>query len=126
MMSYVIEIDKKLKTINYTHSGSISTEDIGLAWQELLELKEFTELKYNLLTDYRNAEPNIPTKTIKHICKFLLRLELILKGKKQAIIVNEPLGTAMSMIFGNEANKKLGFIVEVFSTNEAAIKWLSK
>lgn len=125
-MSYFIEIDKRLRIIHYTHSGLISTEDIGQAWQELLKLKEFTELKYNLLTDYRNAKPNISTKSINTISEFLLTLKLILKEKKQAIIVTGPLETAMSMIFSSNANKKIGFIVEVFSTSEAATKWLSK
>ncbi len=48
---YTIEIDHQLKIIRYTDSGNILEEEIGAAWDDFLGIPEFTNQKYNLLTD---------------------------------------------------------------------------
>lgn len=123
-MSFSIKVDSTYKLIRYNHSGVISKEDIGVAWQELLKLKEFTQLKYNLLTDYRGSTCKIEVEEVELICDFLLTLKYILKDKKQALIIDEPMGVAISTLFEGEVNKKIGFNVRVFSSQEAAINWL--
>lgn len=123
-MSFTITVDNDLKLVKYNHSGVLSKEDIGMAWQELLKLKEFTELKYNLLTDYRDSTCKIEVEEVDLICVFLVTLKNILKDKKQALIIDEPLGVAISTLFEGEVNKKIGFIVRVFSSQEAATNWL--
>jgi len=124
-MKYLIVTDHELKLIKYKQSGTICSEDIGEAWREFLTFPEFTILKYNLLSDYRNGKFQIPIAQIPDIINYLLKIEMILRGKKQALIVDEPYSVAASMIFEDEVNKKVGFNVQVFTTERAALKWLS-
>lgn len=123
-MSYEISIDHKLKIIRYKHSGIIHAPDIELAWKEFLNIKEFTQDKYNLLSDYRDGKIDIPVTSLPDIITFMLAIEDIVKGKKQSIIVSDPYSTAASILFENEVYKKTGFLIKVFSTEEAATKWL--
>jgi len=76
-------------------------------------------------SDYRNGKFQIPIAQIPDIINYLLKIEMILRGKKQALIVDEPYSVAASMIFEDEVNKKVGFNVQVFTTERAALKWLS-
>jgi len=124
-MNYTIKIDHKLKIIRYSHSGLIERkEEIGKAWEELLSLKEFTELNYNLLSDYRNSTFNLPFEDIGLIIDFLYSIKHILNGKKQSMILDDPKSTAMSLLFEIEIYKKMNFSVKIFSTEEGALSWL--
>lgn len=123
-MSYTIRLDHDLKIIRYKHIGTISSEDISYAWEEFLNMKEFTEQQYNLFSDYRDATINIPLSFLEELLSYMNKIKHIVKGKKQCLIVSDPQSTAASLIFENEANTKIGFIVQVFSTEDAGIKWL--
>jgi len=95
-MNYSIKVNHELKIIRYSHSGLIDKkEEIGQVWEELLRLKEFTELKYNLLSDYRNATINLRFDDIGLIIDFLYSIKHILNGKKQSLVLNDPKSTAM-------------------------------
>ena len=124
-MKYLISIDHKLRIIRYTHSGLINADDIGDAWNEFLKIEEFTQLNYNLFSDYRNGKFQISIELIPEIVEFLRSVENILKGKKQALIVDEPYSVAASMLFENKVRKEIGFDVQVFSTEATALSWLS-
>ena len=52
------------------------------------------------------------------------KIENLVRGKKQALIVDEPYSVAASMLFESEVNIKVGFKVQVFSTEAAALRWL--
>ncbi|MBI9064823.1 MAG: hypothetical protein JEZ14_22750 [Marinilabiliaceae bacterium] len=123
-MNYSIHIDHDHKLIKYKHSGLILAEDIEKAWNEFLTFKEFTVLKYNLFSDYRNGRFQIPVEFLPEIIIFMQKIENIVKGKKQALIVDEPYSVAASMLFENEVNIKVGFKVHVFTTENAALEWL--
>jgi hypothetical protein len=125
-MNYEIKIDHKLKIIRYRHSGIIHDVDIEQAWGEFLNIKEFTQDKYNLLSDYRNGKIEIPRSSLPDIIAFMQAIREIVNGKKQSIIVSDPYSTAASILFENAAYKNVGFIIKVFSTEEAAINWLVK
>ncbi|HPE56463.1 MAG TPA: hypothetical protein P5514_01325 [Bacteroidales bacterium] len=125
-MSYSIQIDHNNKLIHYRHSGNITAIDIGVAWQEFLLLDEFTQKKYNLFSDYREARFLMHDKDISAICDFLLNLKDILYQKKQAIVISEPLSTAISILFTGEVIDRVGFDVKVFSTECAAFGWLTQ
>jgi len=124
MKNYSIQIDYKNKLIHYQHHGEIRLSDIGQAWEEFLSLKEFTSKKYNLFSDYRNSKFIGKNEDIEHICKILEPLRPILDGKRQALLLDSPTNMALSMLFEGEINNRTGFIVRVFSTEEAAFKWL--
>ena len=49
-MNFTIHVDHELRVVRYTHVGEIGVEEIGMAWDELLKLDEFTQQHYNLLT----------------------------------------------------------------------------
>lgn len=126
MKKYTIEIDHELKIIRYKHSGEIIGADIGEAWKEFLNMREFVELKYNLLSDYRNAKFNENFAFANWVVNFMINIKDIVAGKKQALVVDDPYSTALSVLFVDEVKQKVGFIVEVFSTKEAALTWLKK
>ena len=121
---YKIDIDKKLKIIRYTHSGDILDEEIASAWANFLKMPEFTHQKYNLLSDYRGGKLLIPVDSISEIIDFMKQIEGIVRGKKQALIVDDPYSAAGSMLFESEVYAKVGFKVKVFSTEKAALQWL--
>jgi hypothetical protein len=114
-MSYSINTDHQNRVIHYKHTGLIAKDDIGMAWQEFLQMKEFTDLKYDLLSDYSDAKFNMNVRDIDEITGFLARLKPILDGKKQALIMTEPMTIALSLLFEGDVNEQVGFIVKVFS-----------
>ncbi|HZJ74116.1 MAG TPA: hypothetical protein VFC87_04880 [Perlabentimonas sp.] len=124
-MNYSISIEHELKIIRYTHAGLIKPEDIDKAWVQLLAMKEFTELKYNLLSDYRNGKFQIPLEFLPELMGFMKNIESIVKGKKQALIIDDPLDVAISMIFENKVKKEIGFVIKIFTTNASALQWLA-
>jgi hypothetical protein len=124
MVKYSISIDHKLKLIRYRHPGLIYAEDIEKAWFEFLALEEFTVSKYNLFSDYRGGKFEIALDFLPEIIVFMKKIENIVRGKKQALLVDEPYSVVASMIFESEVNAKVGFIVQVFSTEDAALNWL--
>ncbi len=123
-MSFTINIDKNSKLILYKHTGFIKKEAIGEAWEEFLSMKEFTELKYNLLSDYTEATFDITTNDADFILDFLFDIKDLLKDKKQALVIADPYSTALSFIFEKQVLEKVRFKVKVFSTREAALAWL--
>lgn len=124
-MKYSIKIDHTNKIIRYKHSGIIKQEEIGYVWEnEFLRMKEFTELRYNLFSDYSEAIFDISVDFLPELMNFMKSIEPIVKGKKQSIIIADPESTAVSLIFENEVNKQVGFMVKIFSTKKAALDWL--
>ncbi|MCL3781936.1 hypothetical protein EMN47_16240 [Prolixibacteraceae bacterium JC049] len=125
-MSYTLELNHHKKFIAYKHCGNITRDDIGEAWEEMLKMPEFTQEKYNLFSDYSEGVFIGTPKDVKLVSDILFELKDMLKGKKQALILSEPMSTALSILFEGEINERIGFIVKVFSTKEAAQEWLTK
>lgn len=125
-MNYTLEIIHHQRYIKYTHQGLISIAEIGKAWDDLLQLPEFTLHNYNLLTDYRNGVPDFSIKDIDLIISNLSKIKDIIDGKKQAFLVAEPHSTAISMVFEGDVYEKTGFICNTFTTETAANYWLSE
>jgi hypothetical protein len=122
---YSFDIDESRKIIFYKHSGTLTHVEIGTAWRDLLQVKEFTELKYNLFSDYREAIYDMPADMTKEIVAFLSTLKPILNDKKQAILIEDTYSTAISVLFQSRVVKEVGFIVKTFATEQAALKWLN-
>ncbi|SMO67129.1 SpoIIAA-like [Saccharicrinis carchari] len=123
-MKFSISVDHDLRIVRYTHSGLITKEDIGEAWAELLTMKEFTQLNYNLLSDYRKGKFEIPLDALPEIIEFLHTVKHVVQAKKQALIVNDPYSVAASILFLEKVGKETGFEVQVFSTKVSALNWL--
>ncbi len=126
-MNYTITIENNLKLIKYKHDGLLVAEDIGYVWEnEFLKMKEFTQMGYNLFSDYSDAKIKIPTSFLPELMTFMKNIKFIVEGKKQSIVVADPYSTAASLIFENEVNKEVGFKVKVFSTKTAALNWVTR
>ncbi|MBN1951646.1 MAG: hypothetical protein JW801_10610 [Bacteroidales bacterium] len=123
-MPFRTEIDLDRKIIRNTYTGMISREDLGTVWRHLLTLKEFTELKFNLLSDYRASKFNIARSEGDRLLQFLISVKPILNGKKEAAIISDPKDTALSLLLQLETFEKVGYIVSIFSTEGAALQWL--
>lgn len=50
-MGISIKINHEKKYIHYSHNGIIERKEIGEVWRQLLTMTEFTQMKYNLLSD---------------------------------------------------------------------------
>ncbi|MBN1116117.1 MAG: hypothetical protein JXA77_02865 [Bacteroidales bacterium] len=124
-MPFTIEIDHSIKIVRNTYYGIIVKEDLSNVWHHLLTLKEFTELKYNLFSDYRKSNFDIIPKEEDRMLDFLVSIKHILDGKKEAAILNNPKDTALSVLMQMQAFEKVGYIVKLFSTEIAAINWLT-
>lgn len=125
MIDYSIFTDPERKIIQYKHWGKIGKEDIGRAWQELLSMPEFTQMKYHLFSDYREAVFNLTVAEAAEIVVFLKTLKDILRGNRQCLVVSDPHSTAVSLLFQNEVNMEVGFVVKVFTSADAAMAWLT-
>ena len=123
-MKYTISIDHELRIIRYRHSGIIHAEDIEDAWGEFLNMPDFTQKEYKLLSDYRDGKFQMKLSDLSGVIGFMREIENIVKGKKQALIVDNPYSVATSILFKNKVYKEIGFIVKAFSTEPAALKWL--
>lgn len=122
-MSFTLEIDHLHQIIRYQHQGSLQVEDIGCAWEELVQLEEFTKKGYNLLSDYRDASFDFAMDNIDIIVNILEQMPF-LREKKQAIIINDPYSTAGSLVFEEQVYQETGFIVKTFTTAKAAFEWV--
>lgn len=102
----------------------IAKRDLDATWAELLKTNEFTTLKYNLLSNYRNADFDLSINETDSIREFLICLQPILKSKKASVITDTPFATTVSMLFEKETYAKIGFSVKIFSTKKEALRWL--
>ena len=123
-MPYTLTINHELKFVHYAHKGKITRDEIGEAWKELLNMEEFTKLKYNLLSDYRGGSFQFNASELEVIDNFLDSIKIILKGKRNAVIVDNPSEAAISFMFEHHKTKEINFNVKTFSTESAAFKFL--
>jgi len=124
MSNYSITIDHEKKYIHYSHKGKISRKEIGDVWIELLNTSEFSKGKYNLLSDYRDGIFDFDIKSVEVIEDFLKANQVVLNGKKNAVIVRNPEETVIAMLFENKMQIEINYYVKTFSTLDAAIRFL--
>lgn len=126
-MGFDIKLDHERKLVYYKHEGFIKREEIGEVWRQILSLKEFTEMSYDLISDYRYGKfdfiPNDDNITV--IDNFFISIKHILKGKLEAVILDDPFSTAVSMLFENKYENSIGFKIKIFSSHQAAYKWIA-
>ncbi len=125
-MSYSIIPDKKLKIIKHKLIGDLDKSNMGKAWEEIAKMKEFDELGYNVLSDYRDANFKFKIEETEFLDDFIAGVKEIMNGKKGAVIVSVPLNTAISVLITEKFKKVPNYEIKIFSTEEAAIEWLSK
>ncbi len=124
LMAYSIKIDKEQKIILYKVYGEIKKQDVGIAWKKVFDLPEFSRMGYDILADYSEANFKFSISDTKVLDSVLNTSSSIVPGKKIAAIVNEPYITAITMIVQEMFHADLRYITKIFSTKEAAMKWL--
>lgn len=62
----------------------------------------------------------------KRALDFMKGMEKIVRGKKQALLLNDPIIVALSFIFQKEVKKTTGFNIKIFFTYEKALFWLKQ
>ncbi len=124
-MAYTLTLDHSAKLVRYRHEGVIQRTELDAAWTDLMAMEEFTQRQYNLLSDYRNSTFDIPLRYAYDIAAFMSGVRPILDGKRQAIIVDNAFSSAASTLLAGLARINAGFIIKVFSTPDAAERWLA-
>jgi hypothetical protein len=125
-MSYSIIPDEKLKVIKHKLIGVLDKSNMGKAWKDIAQMKEFLELGYNVLSDYREAEFNFKMEETTFLDQYIIESKELLIGKKGAVIVSKPLYTAISVLISEKFKKVPNYEVKIFSTEEAAVEWLAE
>lgn len=125
VMNYSIQINNSTKVINCKHEGVLSIDDIITAWNEILGLDEFKYNGYNLISDYTEAEFEFGIEETEKIDKYLDSIKYITKGKKSAVVVDDPKSIVLPLIYQKKAEKELDFYLRTFTTYEAAKLFVS-
>lgn len=123
-MPFTISIETQRSLIRYEHTGTVFSQDLDAAWIQILGLKEFTELGYNLISVYKGAVFEMPLDKADEIVAFLKTINPILIGKKHALVVDDVYSTAASLFFEDKVTRQTGFLVQVFTTESAALAWV--
>ncbi len=125
-MSYTIHSDKNLKIIKHKLIGDLDESNLGKAWEKIVQMEEFRKFGYNVLSDYREAKFKFTIKETDILDDIISNYKTLLDGKKGAVIVNVPLYTAISVLISEKFRNVPNYKVKIFSTEEAAIEWLTK
>lgn len=125
-MGYCISVLKNESVIVCNHRGTIERDELGAAWQAILNKAEFSELDYNLLADIRETTITSSEEELLSMLDFLNSFRAILTGKRLALIADSPQVTALSMLFEHHIPNDLGMLTKTFSTPEAALRFVKK
>jgi hypothetical protein len=123
-MSFTITLDKDHKIIKYKSTGVLDKSNMGKAWGEIVKMREFYELGYNTLSNYCDAEFKFSLDETNLLDEYIYTIRKLLKGKKGAVVVDVPVYTAISVLVIDKFKDLTDFEIKIFSTEEAAIKWL--
>lgn len=80
--------------------------------------------QYHVLVDISKATFRFDTNDISDIFDIFESMPVNKKNKKFALLTATPQQVALSAMFGQNIKTKFPFIVEIFSTHEAALNWL--
>jgi len=106
-----------------TMSGEIN---LRILRSELSLIWSSTEYNpdYSVLVDLRYATFDLDTNDIPEVLEIFSAMPGKKKNRKFALLTATPQQVALSTMFGQNIKARYPFIVEVFSTQEAALNWL--
>ncbi len=118
------KIDKERELIIETWPEIITVEDY-----EHVKLSEFSDADFNssydVITDLRKVAMEFDEEIIEGIVNFMKINSNKMKNRKSAIIADSPQVVASSLFFGQK-NRNLSVKVSVFSSMNAAYKWIKE
>lgn len=105
-------------------SGTVTAEDVKAY---LLEFETLNDLPENFLSlyDLRDADINLDREDILSISDLTIKVTASYKTVRTAFLVHKPVVTAYTYLFITELPSEKT-VRKVFSTEDAAIKWLKE
>ncbi len=118
------KIDKEKELIIETWPEKVTVKDY-----EKVKLSEFSDadfnLAYDVITDLRKVKMEFDEEIIAGIVNFMKLNSGKMKNRKSAVIADSPQLVASSLFFGQK-NRNLSVKVSVFSSMNAAYKWIKE
>jgi len=118
------DINTELKLVIHKYKGDVTQNHLKNAWHTFMHLKSFTSEGYNLISDYSDGKFKLDLHDLDIARPFLKSHRHMLQGKKEAVITKDPFTTAICSLFEQYAYEDAGMVVKVFSTKDAAFRWL--
>ena len=116
------KIDKERELIIEIWPEKVTVKDY-----EKVKLSEFSDADFNfdydVITDLRKVKMEFDEEIIAGIVNFMKLNSDKMKNRKSAIIADSPQLVASSLFFGQK-NRNLSLRVSVFSSMNAAYKWI--
>ncbi len=123
-MEITYKIDKEKKLIIETWPEELTLDDYINA-----KLSEFSDPDFNpdfdVITDLRKVNPKFNETLIEGIINFMEGNTDKMKNRKSAIVADSPQLVASSLFFGQKT-RNLSVKVSVFSSMNAALKWIKE
>ncbi len=121
-ISYVI--DKEKKIIIETWPEKLIIEDYYNVKEREFNDPDFDK-EYDVITDLRKVSEDFDETLIGAIIEFMKNNSDKMKNRKSAVVADSPQIVASALFF-NYNTKDLNVEVSVFSTFEAALKWIKE
>ncbi len=121
-MEITYKIDKERKLIIETWPENLTLDN----YKEV-KMKEFSDpefnKKFNVITDLRKVRMEFDEEIIRAIVDFMKKNSDKMQNRKSAVVADSPQLVASSFFFG-QRTRSLSVKVSIFSTLEAAEKWI--
>jgi hypothetical protein len=101
--------------------GIISIEDITSSWNFAFGAKLFPEFTKRFILDYRLAQLDFNEEIHMQIASYYQEKLSVFRESRIAIIVTDPIFTAISVLFGTLDHN---YLSKPFSTEKEALKWV--
>jgi hypothetical protein len=119
-----IKYDESTKIVFKIHEGVLNVNDSIQSWLSIIQKQLIPQETIGYIIDYRNARFVSGIESSKTMTEVFNGHPKYFKGKKIALITNEPHMVVMLLIVQTFENKI--FDTQPFNTEEAAIEWISK
>jgi len=113
--------DPATRVFSKHYFGTLQPDDISKSWYIVMKAEEFPRGTKKFLISYEEADIDFSLDHLPTIMGFYSRYDDVFSGCYFAVVATKP----NIVVFPVLAKLKgLNFEVQVFSTNEAAMKWL--
>ena len=124
MKSYTIEIHRDEKFVCRRFFGDLVFDEILESWMEILNVPEFNNDNYDLISDYTEATVQVSVNSLNKVGDFYESIGQKYRGRKHAVVVAKPRQTAFSKLFKQKYDSESGILFDIFEEMEAAVNWI--
>lgn len=122
-LKFRYEFNKENKILYKQYYGNLTYEEIISSWEYAFKNNLIPEETKGFLMDYREASISSPIKEHVKLPEFFQQHLNIFGKRKMAVITNKPKDIVIPIMI---KQKEYNFVSEPFSTEEGAIKWLTR